>query len=183
MTRLYTRQGDKGETGLTGGARVPKDDLRIEVLGQIDELNVCIGLAQVYMGTEMVPVVEILERVQHELFILAAEISSSGGKTPEHRIEERHVARLEAEIDMLTEPFKAIDHFVLPRGKLPGCYVHLARCVARRTERTMRRLHREHPLPNEVLAYINRISDMLFAMALAVNRLQGVIEVTPDYTR
>jgi cob(I)alamin adenosyltransferase len=162
---------------------VPKDDLRIETLGQLDELNVHIGLAQVYMGSDMLPLVEILERVQHELFILAAEIAAGGGKTPEHHIEERHISRLEAEIDMLTEPFKAIDHFVLPRGKLPGCHVHLARTIARRAERTMRRLHREHPLPSEVLAYVNRLSDMLFAMALAVNRLQGVAEVTPDYTR
>jgi cob(I)alamin adenosyltransferase len=183
MTRLYTKQGDKGETGLLGGGRVPKDDLRIETLGQLDELNVCLGLAQAHLGSEMPPVVEILERVQHELFILASEIASTGGKIPERHIEARHISRLEAEIDMLTEPVEGVNHFVLPRGGLGGCQVHMARTLARRAERAMRRLHREHPLRNEVLAYINRLSDMLFAMALSVNREQGITEVSPDYTR
>ncbi len=184
MARLYTRVGDKGETGLKGGVRVPKDDLRIAANGDLDELNATLGVVQAMMGPELKPLSDILERVQHELFILGQEITEAGlpgGGV--RKVEVRHVARLEQEIDMLFEPFRAMNFFVLPRGGPIGSHLHLARTVSRRAERTLRTLHRTHPLGDPALAYVNRLSDLLFAMALSVNHLQGVPEIHPDYTK
>jgi cob(I)alamin adenosyltransferase len=183
MVKLYTKQGDAGETGLLGGARVPKDDLRIEAIGDIDELNATIGLALASMGADLKPLSDILDRVQHELFILGEEMASTGTATPKHHIEAKHVARLEDEIDMLTESMTRAGGFVLPRGGVSGSHLHVARTVARRAERSIRRLHREHPLRPEDLAFINRISDMLYAMALTANSHQNIPETPLDYSR
>lgn len=184
MARLYTRVGDKGETGLKGGIRVPKDDERIAANGDLDELNALLGVVQASMGPELKPLPEILERVQHELFILGQEVTDVEG-TPQrkYQIEDRHVARLEAEIDTIFEPFRSLNLFVLPRGSVVGAHLQLARTVARRAERSLRTLHSRFPLREPPLAYINRLSDLLFAMALQVNHLQGVAEIHPDYSK
>lgn len=184
MVRLYTRVGDRGETGIRGGIRLPKDDPRIAANGDIDELNATLGLVQAHMGPEFHPLHEILLRVQHELFILGQEFMDDGhSRKPDHRIEAHHVERLEEEIETIFEPFRHLNNFVLPRGSILGAEMHLARTVARRAERSMRSLHRIQPLHEPALAYINRLSDMLFAMALQVNHVQGVAEIPPDYTR
>lgn len=185
MVRIYTRGGDKGQTGLRGGSRVPKDDPRIEAAGDIDELNACLGLARASLKDHP-EVDDIIQGVQHELFILGAEIASPlAGKTwrPENLIEERHIKRLEDQIDSFYKPFKALNTFVLPAGGLAGAALHLARTTARRAERAITRLSAAHEVRPEVKAYINRLSDLLFAMALSMNRAEGVEEIHPDYSR
>lgn len=182
--KLYTRAGDKGDTGLIGGRRVPKEDLRVEAYGAIDELCCQLGLAQVDLPAEVGPVAEVLLRLQHELFILGAELATPPNHdVPKHRLEERHVRRLEQEIDLFSEPLEGINAFVLPRGTVAACRLHLARAVARRAERAVVRLHRAQPLRPPVLEYVNRLSGLLFALALSVNQKAGVGELPPDYSR
>lgn len=182
--KLYTRGGDQGDTGLRGGGRVPKENLRVAAYGDLDELCSHLGLAQALLPKELRSFRELLEQVQHELFILSAELSTPPeGKAPTGRIEERHVQRLEQEIDLLASSLKDRKSFVLPRGTPAAAELHVARAVARRAERTLVQLHRAAPLRPVVLAYLNRLSGLLYAMALSTNHQTGFDEVVPDYTR
>jgi cob(I)alamin adenosyltransferase len=186
MTRIYTRGGDKGETGLRGGHRVPKSDPRIVATGDIDELNACLGVARAELGGPLEPLREILERIQHELFILGSELATTmepGQAPPAHRIGQDHIQRLESDIDHFYEPFKDLNTFVLPGGGRVGACLHLARTVARRAERSISQLTERHQVRKEIQSYVNRLSDTLFALALAANHLEGMAEIHPDYTR
>ncbi len=186
MSRIYTRGGDRGETGLRGGARVPKSDSRIEASGDLDELNACLGIARAEMSPAMHDLAEVVERIQHELFILGAEIASSltpGEKPPAQHILPRHIQRLEADIDHFYAPFKDLNTFVLPSGGRAGSHLHLARTIARRAERALSHLSKTHPVREEVMSYVNRLSDALFALALSANRADSFTESHPDYTR
>lgn len=184
MVRFYTRQGDQGETGLLGGARVGKDALRVEVYGNVDELASHLGLVESRLDRSLKDVTEILVRLQDELFMLGAELATpKGAKLPVRRIEERHVQRLEEELDRLSAPIGALGSFVLPRGTEAAAELHVARTVARRAERSLVRLAREETLREVLLCYLNRLSDLLFALALTVNRAAGFVERPPDYSR
>jgi cob(I)alamin adenosyltransferase len=182
-TRLYTRTGDGGETGLAGGARVAKDAPRIRAFGTLDELGATLGLAQGLLPSPADPVQPLLLRLQHELFVAQAEVATGpGARAFPHRIEARHVLRLEAELDQYSEALEALHTFVLPRGPSGGAALHLSRTVARRAEREMWELNRTDPQRPELMQWLNRLSDLLFALALSVNRAQGVQEIAPDYT-
>ncbi len=182
--KLYTRGGDAGETGLVGGRRVSKDDPLVVACGELDELCSHLGLAQADVPPDLVPLAAILERVQHEIFILNAELATpKGAPPPAHRLEQRHVDRVEQEIDTFSEPFDAVHAFVLPRGTTMAARLHVARAVARRAERAVVRADRASPLRPVLLAYVNRLSGLLYAMALSVNLQSGFREVAPDYTR
>ena len=187
MSRIYTRGGDRGETGLRGELRVAKSDPRIEATGEIDELNATLGVARAEMGEPMKELREIVERMQHELFILGAELASApppeGTASTAPQIAKRHTARLEADIDRFYAPFVGLNTFVLPGGGRVGSRLHLARTVARRAERSLVRLSKEHPVRPEVLVYLNRLSDTLFSLALAANLIEKYREIHPDYTR
>lgn len=124
-----------------------------------------------------------MSRLQHELFVAQAELARSpeAPSTPV-RIERRHVERLEGELDRYTAKLEPLDSFVLARGRGGGAALHVARTVARRAERTLWALHRVEPQRPELLAWMNRLSDLLFALALAVNRIQGEPFVPPDYS-
>jgi len=180
--RLYTRTGDAGQTGLRDGARLPKDSERVQAYGDLDELNSYLGLVVTVLPSELAPVREVVRRVQHELFILGAEIATSPAEAPRPPlIEKRHVERLESDIDRYSEVSSSLRHFVLPQGGPPAAALHVARTVARRAERSLARLNRREPLRPASLAYMNRLSDLLFALSLWVNHEQGVPEVPPDY--
>jgi cob(I)alamin adenosyltransferase len=175
--KLYTRHGDDGTTGLFGGDRIDKPALRIEAFGTIDETNSAIGSALV-----VCPFAELtgpLSRIQSELFDLGAVLSLPHGQTSPHikPMTGVHVTRLEHEIDALEAQLQPMRHFILPGGSELAARLHLARCIARRAERIIVALHRHEPLDAMLLAYINRLSDLLFAMARRANQLHNIPDV------
>ena len=183
IPRLYTRTGDRGTTGLAGGARVDKDAARIRVYGTFDELGSQLGLVSAELPESLASIRATLLRLEHELYIAQSELAAPpGSKPPAHRIEARHVARLESDIDRYDAAHPALRSFVLPRGSKPAAQLHVARTIARRAERELWTLNRTEPQRTEMLEWTNRLSDLLFALALAVNHALGVTEVAPDYT-
>jgi cob(I)alamin adenosyltransferase len=182
-TRLYTRTGDGGETGLAGGSRVAKDSPRIRAFGTLDELGATLGLAEAQLPETADPIHALLVRLQHELFLAQAELAAAPGSAPfAHPIGARHVRRLEVELDQYSAGIDPIHTFVLPRGRAAGAALHLARTVARRAERELWTLNRTEPLRPELLQWLNRFSDLMFILALTVNRDQHVVEIPPDYS-
>jgi cob(I)alamin adenosyltransferase len=173
--------GDGGETRLAGGQRIPKDDLRIDCYGTVDELNAFIGAARVITG-EQTGLIEqfrafaaILKRVQHELFnlgsILATLPEDVHPKQP--RITEAEIKQLETEIDSANEQLQPLRSFVLPGGSGLEAQLHICRTVCRRAERLAVRLAREQDVPGEALRYLNRLSDALFVWSRWVNHISG----------
>jgi cob(I)alamin adenosyltransferase len=183
IPRLYTRTGDHGTTGLAGGARVEKDSLRIRAYGAYDELGAHLGLLTASLPEELAEIRGLTRRLQHELFVAQTELATApGSKPPAHRIEARHVTRLEADIDRFDATHPPLTSFVLPGGSPFAARLHVCRTVARRAERELWALHRSEPLRAELLEWSNRLSDLLFALALAANHRLGVAEISPDYS-
>jgi cob(I)alamin adenosyltransferase len=171
LSKIYTRTGDDGSTGLAGQVRLPKDDARIEAIGTIDELNSVIGL----LLAETLPqdARELMVRVQHRLFDLGGELAM-----PEYQtLNDAETARLEAVIDGWNESLPPLREFILPGGSVAGATCHLARTVCRRAERALVHLHRSEALRPALLHYVNRLSDVLFVLARVLNREAGT-EVT-----
>lgn len=178
MPRLYTRSGDDGTTGLLGPERRPKDDPRLEAVGEVDELNAVLGIALSSQREKKVK--DALRKIQDDLFTVGAELATPGTaplKTP--RIDAAHVARLER----LLEDFDVgkITEFILPRGSDALVRMHWARTVARRTERRVVALSRKEPLNPELLRYVNRLSSLLYQMALWLQRRERRREEHPTY--
>ena len=175
ITRVYTRTGDDGTTGLGGGQRVTKDSLRIEAYGTVDELNSCIGVA---LAGGLEPILaEELSRIQNELFHLGSDLcvlEEDKIRMPVPRIEQRHVDALESLMDRLTTELGPLENFILPGGSPGAGRLHLARCVCRRAERIVVRLSREETVGVSTVRYLNRLSDALFVMARHENRYRGV---------
>jgi cob(I)alamin adenosyltransferase len=183
IPRLYTRTGDRGTTGLAGGVRVDKDSPRIRAYGSYDELGAYLGLAEATLPPELGDARALLRRLSHELYIAQSELAAAPGhasKAP--RIERRHVERLEADIDLFDAAHPPLTSFVLPAGSTAASQVHVCRTVSRRAERELWTLHRTEPQRPELLEWANRLSDLLFALALAVNHALGVVETPPDYS-
>ncbi len=183
IPRLYTRTGDRGTTGLSGGSRVDKDSLRIRTYGTLDELGAHLGVVAAELPTPLSDIRDVVRRLEHELYIAQAELARpSDHRPPEHRIEARHVQRLEEDIDRFDAAHPAVHSFVLSGGSRSAALLHVARVVARRAERELWALHRTEPVREAVLQWANRLSDLLFALALVVNHRLGVDEVAPDYS-
>lgn len=159
LTRIYTRSGDDGSTGLAKGKRVDKDCDRIEVIGEIDELNSLLGV--LIAGKPDEDITGYLLNIQHRLFDIGAELSMPGTSI----IQSEYVNRLEELIDTFNEDLKPLEEFVLPGGTMTGAVCHLARSVCRRAERHMVKLGRKEYLNPETFVYINRLSDLLFVFA------------------
>ena len=175
--KIYTKGGDRGETGLLGGVRVPKDDLRICTYGTLDELNAVIGLilSHSLLTSEFS---ERLFRIQGELFQLGAELATPrGGRVSVSLIQESHVEAMEKEIDAMELTLMPLRTFILPGGSSLSSYTHLARTVSRRAERELVRLNRAEPVRPLVLTYVNRLSDYLFVMARAFNQQAQVSDI------
>jgi cob(I)alamin adenosyltransferase len=167
LDRIYTRGGDRGETSLGDGSRVPKSDLRIEAYGTVDELNAAVGLAALALGDEERP---LLERIQNELFDLGADLCVPLGAAGDRlRVEQAAVDRLEAECDRVNERLAPLRSFVLPGGTEAAARLHLARTICRRAERRTVELAGREPVNPLVIAYLNRLSDLLFILARAAN--------------
>jgi cob(I)alamin adenosyltransferase len=160
LSRIYTRTGDDGTTGLAGGKRVPKFDLRIHACGDVDELNCALGLALAEPGLAS-ELAMILTAVQHELFELGGELAM-----PEYRtIDAAAIARLEQHLDRLNEDLPPLKEFILPRGSRAVASCHLARAVCRRAERSLWTLAAAEPVRPELPQYLNRLADLLFVAA------------------
>jgi len=171
LSRLYTRTGDQGSTGLADGSRVAKTDSRVEAMGDVDELNGCIALVLAEPVPERVH--QCLIQVQHVLFDLGGELSMPGTEL----IDAEDVTRLEAQVDELNQPLPPLKEFILPGGGRAAAACHLARCVCRRAERRVVALAAEAEVGPSLLAYLNRLSDLLFAVGRVLAREAGEGEV------
>lgn len=171
LSRIYTRTGDAGTTGLGDGTRVPKDDPRVEAYGTVDELNSVIGMV---LAQDVPPDVRtLLAPIQHELFDLGSELCMPGYSaiTPEH------VTALEKGLDALNADLPPLKEFILPGGGRAAAACHLARTVCRRAERRVFGLSRESDVGEDSLKYLNRLSDLLFVMARVLARHENGQEV------
>lgn len=169
LTKIYTRGGDGGQTSLSDGSRVAKDDLRVAAYGDVDELNAVIGLARQYADGERSA---MLARIQHDLFDLGADLATpivDNPKYPPLRIIGAQVDRLEAEIDKMGAALSTLNSFVLPGGSHLAAYLHLARTAARRAERQATTLARAVEINEAALRYLNRLSDHMFQLSRHAN--------------
>jgi cob(I)alamin adenosyltransferase len=177
LTRIYTKTGDQGLTGLGGGARVPKDSRRVETYGTVDELNSQIGVALATglcerLAAELPP-------IQNELFDLGSDLATpadSQARHPVPTVESRHVEKLETLIDELNDVVGPLANFLLPGGSTGAAQLHVARTICRRAERSAVALARDEPIGPLVIPYLNRLSDALFVMARFENHERGVSE-------
>ena len=177
LTRIYTKTGDEGLTGLGGGRRVRKDSARVRAYGTVDELNSAIGVALALGLTERL--VAELGPIQNELFDLGSDLCWPDDDERRDRIptvQPRHVERLERIIDELNEIVGPLANFLLPGGSPGAAQLHLARTICRRAERETITLSREEPIGTQVLPYLNRLSDALFVMARYENHERDVDE-------
>ncbi len=163
LSKLYTKTGDGGMTRLGDMSQVPKTSARIAAYGCVDELNSVIGLARA-SGAEHD---EVLARIQNDLFDLGADLCVPQGEGL--RVQPQQVLFLEQQIDQLTQGLAPLRSFILPGGRLPAAWLHLARTVCRRAERATWQLAEQEPVGQPVLLYLNRLSDLLFAIARAAN--------------
>jgi len=178
INRVYTRQGDSGQTALAGGQRLPKDDLRIEAYGTVDELNSFIGLAR-ESARELAPLDGILLRVQHELFNLGSILATMPEDVhpKQARITDAESAQLEREIDRMNEGLPGLRSFVLPGGSRLNAELHICRTVCRRAERICVSLAATTPIDEAILKYLNRLSDALFVWSRWASHRQEVPEI------
>ena len=181
ITRVYTRAGDKGETRLVGGKRVPKDSPRIEAYGTIDELNSIVGLARVF-NEEKLGESEahrfldlVFRQIQDELFDLGSELATPPDFMQEgmYRVGEPEVKKIEQLIDECQKELEPLRSFVLPGGGRIGAYLHQCRTVCRRAEREILRLSRVDSVNAELLKYVNRLSDLFFVLSRWVGKHAG----------
>jgi cob(I)alamin adenosyltransferase len=181
LTKIYTRTGDRGETGLAGGHRLPKDHPRVAAYGTVDELSSFLGVA---LASGLVPRLDgELRRVQNELFHLGADLcvrEEDRARFPGPRIEPRHVEALERTIDELNSELGPLANFILPGGSAGAAHLHVARTVCRRAERLLVTLMRDEAVGEHTLEYLNRLSDALFVMARYENLRREVADVLWD---
>lgn len=173
LTKIYTRTGDDGTTGLADGTRVRKTSQRVEAYGNVDELNSAVGLVTAWALPS--PIRAILTRIQHELFILGGEIATPGN----HSLLKDHVSALEQDLDQLNSTLPALKEFILPGGGQAAAACHLARTVARRCERSLWRLadNSDSDVNPCSLRYLNRLSDLLFVICRVLTRAGSGSEV------
>ncbi|MBI3706299.1 MAG: cob(I)yrinic acid a,c-diamide adenosyltransferase [Proteobacteria bacterium] len=169
LTKIYTRGGDRGETSLGDGARVPKHAARVAAYGTVDEANAAIGLARLHTRGAADA---MLARIQNDLFDLGADLCRPGLPAPGAkalRVVQTQIDRLEREIDAMNAKMKPLDSFVLPGGSAAAANLHLARTIIRRAERLITELAMSEPVNPLAVAYANRVSDHLFVLARHLN--------------
>ena len=175
--KIYTKTGDEGMTGLLGKGRLPKDDVRIEAYGTVDELNAVLGLVR-SQGLDS-RADALAAQLQSDLFVVGSALADPSPTGPfYHAITAEHVARLETQIDALETELQPLTQFILPGGAPAAAHIHLARTVCRRAERLVVRLSRQ---PGEnvsglLVIFLNRLSDLLFVLARVVNHRAGIAD-------
>jgi cob(I)alamin adenosyltransferase len=185
INRVYTRQGDQGETGLAGGQRVPKDGSRIAAYGAVDELNSFLGAARVTLQEQLPaqPQLAILStillRVQHELFNLGSILATlpEDVHPKQARVTDKEVRQLEIEMDRMNEDLQPLRSFILPGGSRLNAELHICRTVCRRAERDCVALSRVEAIPPETIRYLNRLSDALFVWSRWASHATGAPEI------
>jgi cob(I)alamin adenosyltransferase len=181
ITKVYTRAGDKGETRLVGGKRVPKDSPRVDAYGVIDELNSIVGLARVFneecrdAGEAHQFLDEVLCQLQDELFDLGSELATPPEFFQEgmYRVSEKEIERIEKLIDQCQKDLEPLKSFILPGGGRIGAYLHQCRTVCRRAEREILRLSRREEINHSVIKYVNRLSDLFFVLSRWISKQTG----------
>ncbi|BBA34186.1 ATP:cob(I)alamin adenosyltransferase [Methylocaldum marinum] len=171
LSRIYTRTGDRGTTGLGNGTRVEKDSLRVEAYGLLDELNSHIGLVLAYAPVSQVG--DCLTEIQQVLFDLGGDLCVPGRSS----VDQGHVDWLEQWLDHFNDQLPWLQNFVLPGGNPPAAHCHVARTVCRRAERVLVSLGKTEPVAPFALAYVNRLSDLLFVIARLLARQNGGAEI------
>jgi len=169
LTKIYTRTGDDGTTGMADGSRIAKDDLLVHAIGEIDELNSQLAVLACHVPGCFS---ESIRTIQNELFNVGAELSLG-----EAMVKQEHVDWLEQSLDELNQDLTPLKEFILPGGGLAASYCHVARAICRRAERTLVSLDAHNALNKYLKAYINRLSDYLFVLARAITKQQGENEV------
>lgn len=174
--KIYTKTGDKGDTSLFGGQRVPKDALRIEAYGTVDELNSVLGIVRA--DNTDAEIDAVLDRVQNDLFALGADLATprSAATKQVKRIEPKDSKHLEKSIDSFEMHLKPLRSFILPGGSPVASRLHFARTVCRRAERTVVRLSRNEDIGDGITIFLNRLSDLLFVMARYANHVANIPE-------
>ncbi|HYL58628.1 MAG TPA: cob(I)yrinic acid a,c-diamide adenosyltransferase [Candidatus Acidoferrales bacterium] len=189
LTRIYTRTGDKGQTALVGGKRVPKESGRLEAYGTIDELNAIVGIVRTYLpnyragfGSDYNSYAETLRRIQNELFDVGSELATPPDfDYPQmHRMGAGEVKKLEAEMDAMEKELEPLKSFTLPGGGVLNAFLHQARTVCRRAERVCWRLKRAEDINDNLIVYVNRLSDHLFVQSRWVAKRLGEAEFLWD---
>ena len=181
--KIYTRTGDKGETGLIGGIRVSKNDPRIVAYGCVDELNSNIGLVIALIKNRNLfsDLVDILILIQNELFIVGSDLAdpnySLENKYETPRVQEKMALHLESIIDTFEKELKPITFFILPGGSIEASSLHVTRSIARRTETAVAMLSKDQTINPAILIYLNRLSDFLFIAARLLNKRLGIEDV------
>ncbi len=172
--KIYTRTGDGGDTSFLDGGRVPKSALRVEAYGEIDELNASIGVART--ESKHARTQAVLDEIQQELFSVGAILADPKGQLTSSKtsLEPAHVERLEDVIDELDNELSPLKQFILPGGSKGAALLHQARAVCRRAERKIVELAANESVPEVVVAYVNRLSDLLFVLARLENRHQNI---------
>ena len=173
LTKIYTRTGDDGTTGLGDGSRVAKDDARVEAYGTVDELNSSIGVLIAHLNNS--ELATLLAEIQHDLFDVGGELCLPGYSL----IKQERVDYLEQQLDQLNEDLPALENFILPGGSLAAAQCHMARTVCRRAERRVHTLAAasDNAINEAPLRYLNRLSDLLFVIARVISKNDGVGEV------
>ncbi|MEW6510347.1 MAG: cob(I)yrinic acid a,c-diamide adenosyltransferase [Bacteroidota bacterium] len=176
--KIYTRTGDRGETSLYGGQRVPKDALRVEACGTVDELNSVIGMIR--SDAPQPEIDAVLTQVQNRLFDLGADLATPRAlaRTDVRRIDAGDATDLEQHIDAIEGRLKPLQQFILPGGSPVAARLHFARTVCRRAERSVVRLSRNEDIGDTITTYLNRLSDLLFVLARYANQSAAVPEIT-----
>ncbi|MDD2051457.1 cob(I)yrinic acid a,c-diamide adenosyltransferase [Pseudomonas putida] len=179
LSKIYTRTGDAGETGLGDGRRVPKDHPRIEAIGEVDSLNSQLGLLLAALEEQSVihqrldEIIEVLSPCQHRLFDLGGELAMPTYQA----LDQAEIERLERVIDDWNEELGPLENFILPGGSTLVAHAHICRSLARSAERRCQQLNALEPMTGVGLAYINRLSDLLFVTARLIARREGVEEI------
>lgn len=173
--KIYTKTGDNGTSGLADGKRIEKDSLRIKAIGEVDELNAALGVVKIYTQ-HLEELSKILDYLQNTLFIVGADLATANEQVKVPRVGTSEIEKLEKWIDEMMAKMKPLKHFVLPGGNVSAAYLHLARAICRRAERTIVSLKKNEDIHEVVVIFMNRLSDLLFAMARYANHLNGVEE-------
>ena len=172
LSKIYTKTGDDGTTGLGDGSRISKSHPRAEAMGEVDELNCQIGLLIAQLG-ENDSLLPVLERVQHDLFDIGGELAVPGFEM----VKPERVSALEDTLDQYNNDLPALKNFILPGGSPAAAQAHLARAICRRAERRLVSLHEQEPINQTPRLYINRLSDLMFVFARVLSRRDGGSEV------
>ncbi len=179
LSKIYTRTGDQGETGLGDGSRTPKDSLRVEAMGHIDEFNAALGVVISELPVSQANLARFLTACQHRIFDLGGEISIPGAEM----VAQSQVQAIEAELDRLNEPLPPLKNFILPGGSRLLADFHLARAICRRAERALVSLSNHEEINASSLQFLNRLSDLLFVCARHVAHTEQIDEVLWEQDR